>query len=117
MLSTNKPIESLKSEEITLISNGVKIVGKISSSGNIRIEGEIEGDITSEDSVVVGENANVKGNINAVSILIGGKVTGTVNAKEKLTLSAKGNLKGDIFTKALIVEEDATFNGNSKVGS
>ena len=117
MLSTSKPIESSTPEEITLISNGVKIVGKISSRGNIRIEGEVQGDISSEDSVVVGENAYVNGNINAVSILIGGKVTGTVNAKEKLTLSAKGNLKGDIFTKLLIVKEDATFNGNSKVGS
>ena len=116
MLNTSKPFEGSKSEGVTIISYGVKIEGKVSSPGTIRFEGEIQGDISSEDSVVVGEKAIIKGKINAVSILVGGKISGTINAKEKLTLSAKGNIEGEIFTKILVVEEGGTFNGKSKMG-
>ena len=116
MLSSSKPFESSTSEGMTIISNGVKIEGKLSSSGNIRFEGEIKGDISTNATVVVGEKAIVKGKIDAVSILIGGKVSGTINAKEKLTLSATGNMEGDIITKILVVEEGATFNGKGKTG-
>ena len=116
MLNNNKPFEDKKSEGITIISNGAKIEGNLVSGGNIRIEGEIKGEISSDESVLIGEKGIVNGQINAVSILLGGKVLGTINAKEKLTLSAKGNLEGDIFTKILVVEEGATFNGKGKVG-
>ena len=108
--------EDIKSEETTIISSGVKIEGKVTSSGNIRIEGEIQGDILSQNSVVVGEKGRVNGQINAGSITIGGNVSGTINAKEKLLLGPKGNLNGDIFTKILVVEEGAKFSGKSKAG-
>jgi len=106
----------VKSEETTIISNGVKIEGKITSSGNIRVDGEVQGDIFSQSNVSVGENGQVNGQINAEVITIGGKVSGTVKAKEKLVLDSKGNLKGDIFTKILVVEAGAKFDGKSKMG-
>ena len=108
--------DNQKSDETTIISHGVKIEGKVSSSGNIRVEGEIQGDITSQGKVIVGENGKVNGQISGEDITIGGKVSGTVRAKEKLILDSKGNLKGDIFTKILIVEAGASFDGKSKMG-
>ena len=116
MLKSTITIEETKTEEATIISKGVKIEGKVTSSCNIRVEGEIHGDVLSENKVVVGEKGLVNGKINAHSIDIGGKVSGTIKAKEKLTLGTKGNLKGDIFAKILVVEEGAQFNGQSKVG-
>jgi cytoskeletal protein CcmA (bactofilin family) len=112
----NTPFESGKSVEITIISNGVKIEGKITSSSDIRVDGEIQGDILSQSNVTVGEYGQVKGQINADAITIGGKVSGSVRAKEKLVLDSKGNLKGDIFTKILVVEAGAKFDGKSKMG-
>jgi len=105
-----------QSDETTIISNGVKIDGKLTSGGNIRVEGEIQGDISSQKNIVVGEGGKVNGQINADSITIGGKVSGTVKAKEKLILDPKGYLKGDLFTKILVVEEGARFDGKSKMG-
>ena len=107
---------SSESEEITIISTGVKIEGKITSSGNIRVDGDIQGDIISQSNVTIGEGAKVNGQINADVITIGGKVSGTVRAKEKLVLDSKGNLKGDIITKILVVEAGAKFDGKSKTG-
>ncbi len=112
----NTPFEGSKSEEITIISNGVKIEGKITSSGNIRIDGEIQGDIISQSFVTIGEQGQVNGQIDANVITIGGKVSGTVRAKEKLVLDSKGNLKGNIFTKILVIEVGAKFNGKCKTG-
>ena len=105
--------EGVKSDEITIISKGVRIEGKVSSAGDIRVDGEIQGDISSKSIVVVGESGQVNGQIIADSITIGGKVSGSVKAKDKLTLEAKANLKGDLFTKILIVEAGAKFDGKS----
>jgi cytoskeletal protein CcmA (bactofilin family) len=108
--------EGTRSEEATVISKGVKIEGKLSCSGNIRLDGEVLGDISSQGVVIIGENGKVNGQINADNITIGGMVTGTVRAKDKVVLEAKANLKGDITTKALMVEAGAVFNGNTKMG-
>lgn len=103
-------------EDITIISNGVKLEGKITSGGSIRVDGTIQGDVVSQGNVTVGEHGDVNGQINAGIITVGGKVTGSVNAKEKLVLESKANLKGDIFTKILVVEAGAKFDGKSNMG-
>ena len=108
--------DGTRSEEATVISKGVKIEGKLSCSGNIRLDGEVQGDISSEGVVIIGENGKVNGQINADSITIGGRVAGTVRAKDKVVLEAKANLKGDIITKILSVDAGAVFNGNTKMG-
>lgn len=115
MLKSNS-YEGGRTEEATVISKGVKIEGKLSCSGNIRLDGEVQGDISSQGVVIIGEFGKVNGQINADNITIGGKVTGTVRAKDKVVLEAKANLKGDITTKALMVEAGAVFNGNTKMG-
>lgn len=102
--------------EVTIISAGVTIEGKLISNGNVRVDGTVNGDITANGNVTVGENGEVSGEIHADAIIIGGKVNGTVGAKEKLTLEAKAVLKGDILTKILVVEAGAQFDGQSKMG-
>jgi cytoskeletal protein CcmA (bactofilin family) len=114
MLKNLSP-EDRKSEDTTIISLGVKIEGKVRSNGNIRVEGQIEGDITSQGSIVIGGNGEVNGQVNADIISIAGTVNGSVKAKNKLTLEENGNLKGDIFTKILIVKEGAQFDGKCKM--
>ena len=115
MLS-NTQFGGTKSEDTTIISYGVKIEGKVKSNGNIRVDGEIQGDIISKGNVSIGARAQVNGQINADTITISGKVSGVVIAKEKLLLDSKGNVKGDIFTKNLTIETGAKFDGNSRTG-
>ena len=80
----NTSYDGSTSDEATVISKGVKIEGKLSCSGSIRLDGEVKGDISSQSAVIIGENGKVNGQINAENITIGGQVTGTVKAKEKL---------------------------------
>jgi cytoskeletal protein CcmA (bactofilin family) len=107
---------SSESEEITIVSRDVKIEGKVTSTGNIRIDGEIQGDIFCKGNITIGEDAKVNGQINANLITIGGKVSGIVRAKDKMILDSKSYLKGDIITKNLVIEEGAKFDGNCKTG-
>jgi cytoskeletal protein CcmA (bactofilin family) len=112
----NTKLENVKSDETTIISNGVRIEGKIICKGNIRVDGDIQGDIISQADITIGELGQVNGQIKGESVTIGGRVSGTVIAKEKFVLDTKGKLKGDIFTKILEIEEGAEFEGKSRTG-
>jgi cytoskeletal protein CcmA (bactofilin family) len=105
-----------ESDDITIISSGVKVDGTLSSNGSIRLDGIINGDVNCEGNVTVGEQGEVYGKVNGSSITIGGKVEGIINAKEKLMLESKANLKGDVFTRILVVEAGARFDGKSNMG-
>ena len=104
-------------DEVTIIGNGVVVEGKMTSNGNVRIDGVINGDVHAQGNLTVGENGEINGEINSENVTIGGKVIGRVNAKEKVLLEAKCVLKGDIYTKILVVEAGAKFDGNSKMNT
>lgn len=106
-----------ESEDITIISHGVKVEGKISSNESIRLDGTIQGDVICQRNVTIGEQGEVHGKVNGESITIGGKVQGSINAKEKLILESKADLKGDVYTKILVVEAGARFDGKSNMGN
>lgn len=102
-------------DEVTIISSGVVIEGKVNSNGNIRVDGTIKGDIVAQGNLTVGDSGNIQGQLTGDIITIGGKVEGSVNAKDKLVLEAKSVLKGDIVTKVLVVEAGAVFEGKSSM--
>ena len=103
-------------EDITIISKGVKIEGKVTSTGSIRVDGGLKGDLNAKGNVTVGDQGNINGEIAANIVTIGGSVIGTVNAREKLVLESKCVLKGDIITKVLVIEAGAKFDGKSNMG-
>jgi cytoskeletal protein CcmA (bactofilin family) len=104
-------------DEITTISGGVIIEGKLTSNGNVRIDGRVNGDINANGNVIIGDSGEVNGEVNADVINLGGKVTGTVNAREKLVLESRSILKGDLITKILVIEAGAYFEGKSNMNA
>ncbi|MBZ0199836.1 MAG: polymer-forming cytoskeletal protein [Ignavibacteriaceae bacterium] len=106
----------LGKDEVTIISAGVSIEGKLNSNGNVRIDGDVRGDVVATGNVTVGENGEVNGELRASVVTIGGRVNGTIHAKEKLVLESKATLKGDLVTKILVIEAGANFEGNSSMG-
>lgn len=102
-------------DEVTIISSGVVIEGKLSSKGNVRVDGIVKGDVNVTGNVTIGESGDINGQVNADVITVGGKVVGKLNAKEKVVLEGKAVLKGDLIAKILVVEAGAKFDGVSKM--
>ncbi len=99
----------------TLIGKDCETKGNIYSKGNIRIDGKIEGNIQSEENVIMGENASIKGNVYGKHLTIGGKIIGDVTAKAKLEILNTGKIYGDIKTPRLIMAEGVIFEGNCEM--
>ncbi len=116
---TNK--EDYKASEISNSSNTISretsIEGNVETSGNLRIEGKILGNIRAQSKVVLGTSANVEGKVFAQNADIEGTVKGTLQVEGLLTLKSSAKIKGDIQTGKLVMESGAKFDGKCKMGS
>lgn len=87
--------------------------GNIISNKAVRIDGKMIGNIEKSEGVVIGESAEIKGNINAKYIVIGGKIEGNIIATEGIELLDKSVVTGNIQTTILSISEGAFFEGKS----
>jgi cytoskeletal protein CcmA (bactofilin family) len=99
-----------------VLSNDVEIKGSIKFSHDLIIDGKIEGEVISDGSLTVGENALIKGAVKTRSVIIFGKVEGNITVAERCELKSNAILVGDIAAGTLAIEEGATFMGQSQVG-
>lgn len=99
----------------TLIGKSCEVKGDITGKGTIRIDGKVEGHVTSGETVIVGETASVKGDIEAKQVIIGGRVTGDIAASVKLEILASAELYGDIRTPKLMIAEGVIFDGTCEM--
>ena len=103
--------KSMGSVDTILGLEGV-LRGNFISKHSIRVDGEVYGNLTSEDGIIVGDKALIEGNLMAKSILIGGKVKGNVTALQRLEVQSTAQITGDLKAAVLILEEGARFEGN-----
>src|SRR6266853_4794763 len=97
------------------LGTDVEIKGTLKFSGELTFDGKLDGDIGSEGTLTLGDNAVVKGTIDVGSVIVRGKITGNVIAKEKIDIKAKTELFGDVRSAKLVIEEGVTFVGKSEV--
>lgn len=95
----------------TLVGPGSFISGKISVSGFIRIDGDIDGNLEATGRVIVGENARIRGDVHSRMITIGGVIQGDVIAPDGVSILSTGLVLGSILTKKLKVDEAVILNG------
>ena len=101
-----------KSSVPSIISTDLTVIGTLNASGDIQIDGKVEGDINTQ-SVTVGEKAVVNGEIRAEEATIRGHVIGQIRAR-KVHLCTTAHVEGDILHHALAVETGAFFEGNCR---
>ena len=99
-----------------IIGEGSVLKGNLSSSGNVRLEGKVIGDLSSSSKVACGETSVVDGNLVAENAEIAGKDTAKVTVDELLILKSTASIHGDISTSNLIIESGANFNGACTMG-
>lgn len=100
----------------TVIGPETYFQGVVTVRSSLKIEGEVEGDITEAKGVYVAGTGRVKGDINAESVVIAGSVTGDITATAHLELKAQGRIVGNVRTPRILIEEGAVFDGNCTMG-
>lgn len=100
----------------SLIGAGTIIKGDIISTGDIRIDGTLKGNISGSAKVLIGAEGAVEGDIEGQQADILGKITGKIIIKDLLNLRGKATIKGDISSGKLQVEPTVSFNGKCHVG-
>lgn len=101
----------------TIIGINVTLKGNLKNKGSIQINGNIEGEIRSDENVNIGETASIKGPVIAKTIEVSGEVKGLIEASERLEINPTGKVMGDINAKSLIIKQGATFIGKSLMPS
>ena len=96
----------------SILSQDCHVVGQISSTGDIQIEGRLDGNLLSH-AVTVGESAEVNGEIAGEIVTIRGRVDGTIRARQ-VHLCASCLVTGDIYHESFAVESGAHFDGQVK---
>ena len=105
------------SPSVDVIEKSTKIVGNIFSKADFRIDGEVEGNITTTGKVVVGSNGKISGKLNCSNADISGNISGNVEVSETLSLMSDSYVQGEIVTGKLSVEEGAQVDATISMKS
>ena len=96
----------------TVIGNGSAISGNLRVNGFVRVDGDIDGNLETDGNVIIGENARIRGNVKAKSIIIGGIILGNVHAPEGVKLLSQSIVVGDIISHKVTIENLALVHGH-----
>ena len=95
------------SPSVDVIESSTKIVGDIVSKADFRIDGVVEGNITTTGKVVIGKSGKISGKLNCSNADVSGSISGHIQISETLSLMSESYIQGDITTAKLSVEEGA----------
>ena len=93
------------------IDQGSSFEGKLSFKDTVRIDGQFTGEISSENTLVVGESGEIQANVQSQTVIISGTLNGDIEAGRKVVLHKTAVVEGNLKTPSLVIEEGAVFNG------
>lgn len=104
-------------DRLNVIVDGSRVIGDMITESNLRVDGEVVGNVSSAAKVVIGASGRIKGNLTCADADIEGKIEGILKIDGLLILRSKANIAGEITTGKLHVEEGAQFSGNCKMSN
>lgn len=102
-------------EIIALLGHGSEFEGKLTFKGTVRIDGKFKGEIFSDDTLIIGEGAEVRAKIDAGIVIIHGNVIGDTTAKELVELHSPARVYGKLITPNLVIERGVVFQGECQM--
>ncbi len=100
---------------IAFVGKGVEFKGIISYDGTVRIDGHLDGEVHTDGTLLVGEDATLSAKVSAGTVISKGKITGDIVAREKVRLLSPAVLTGSVKTPVLSMEEGVLFNGDCEM--
>jgi cytoskeletal protein CcmA (bactofilin family) len=104
-----------QSEITAFLGKGTEFKGVLSFEGTIRIDGKVEGEVVSKDTLIAGDESLLQGEITVGMLICSGKIIGNVNAIQKVHILAPAKIQGNIKTPKLIIEEGVIFDGKCEM--
>lgn len=102
-------------DRLNVIVEGSKVIGDMITDSNLRIDGEVKGNVTSASKVVIGKSGIILGNLKCGDTDIEGSVKGMISVEALTVLRSSAVIEGEITTEKLHIEEGAQFSGNCKM--
>jgi cytoskeletal protein CcmA (bactofilin family) len=109
--------ESPNPAEITaLLGRGTRFEGKLHFEGRVRIDGQLKGEVKSDDTLIIGDGAEVHAEIDVATVIVrGGIVHGNVRARTSLEIFAPGKLVGNIHSPSIFIDRGVEFQGSCRM--
>jgi cytoskeletal protein CcmA (bactofilin family) len=98
-----------------LLGRGSEFDGKLAFEGTVRIDGSFTGEITTSDTLIVGDGAKVTAEITCGTIVVHGEINGNIKASQAVELHKPARVKGDITSPSLMIERGVMFKGRSEM--
>jgi cytoskeletal protein CcmA (bactofilin family) len=111
------PVRSTPAATRNVLSSDVEIKGSVKFTNDLVVDGKIEGEISSDGNLTIGENARIKAEIKTATVVVYGKVHGNLTVTDRVELKSSAEVIGDIKAKTLSIEAGAIFVGKSTVGT
>jgi cytoskeletal protein CcmA (bactofilin family) len=95
----------------TIIGKGSAVEGSVKVQSSLRVDGRIKGQVSTTDSLVIGKEGEIEGEVRVKNAIVGGKIKGKIFASGKVVLEAKSSFYGELKTSKLVIDEGAIFEG------
>jgi cytoskeletal protein CcmA (bactofilin family) len=93
------------------IDQGVSLEGTLTLTGTFRIDGHVKGNIISDQTVILGENAKVEGQIEGNRVVIAGRFDGVIFARGRVEIQVKGVVTGEVHSPCMVIDPGGIFDG------
>ena len=111
------PAPAAQNDLNALLGRGSEFDGKLSFEGTVRIDGIFTGEISTTDTLIVGESAKIAAEIACGSLIVHGEIIGNIRAKIAVELHQPARVHGDISTPSLMIERGVVFEGRTQMES
>ena len=99
-------------ETACIIGKGIQIRGNLSGSGDLIVEGRVEGHVALQDHVTVDDSGTVVADIETRELTVNGKMSGNIDASQRVSISSTATVIGDIRAPRILIADGAVFKGN-----
>jgi cytoskeletal protein CcmA (bactofilin family) len=110
--STGSPADARRDASEGILDSHARFNGKFVSDRDLRIDGEAQGEIECQGTLVLSPQARVRASIKAHNVVINGDYEGNVDSGGRLEIGSTGRVKGEIKTQVLVIKEGAFFEGS-----
>lgn len=101
----------------TIIGKGTVVEGDIHVQKSLRIDGAVTGNVEATETVVVGRDGEIDGQLEAKNLMTAGRIKGNVSVSGKIYMEAEASIAGDIKASRLVVDDGAQFDGKCSMST